>query len=282
MSEETTFQVKQTVSNELSIELLKLTPSKAEILLSKFGSYASYVDDWKDRLYSIVVQDDTQVEAMEKAKEARQYIKKLRIDLEKERKSLKEEALREGQSIDNVARNIRTMLERLEDHLDKQENFTKYRIQEEQRILLEKIRIENELKAKEEAEKEAIARAKAEQERLLEIQQTKEAMEKLQKQNAELQEKLKCSVVIPITDPVTLDGEKDFGYGPAPTAKAVKLLKSTAIASTNPNSCDYVGYPVMIGDKYYLFYAEEYNSKTTLGEALVEVKGETIVTLLDK
>ena len=281
MSDEITFQVKQTVSCELNRELLKLNPSKADILFSKFGSYASYVDEWKDRLYSIVVQDDTQVEAMEKAKEARQYIKKLRIDLEKERKTLKEEALREGQSIDNVARNIRTMLERLEEHLDKQENFTKYRIQEEQRLLLEKIRIENEIKAKEEEEK---ARAKAEEERLLEIQKTKEAMEKLQKQNAELQEKLKRSVEMPVTalKPTTLDGEKDFGYGPLPTLKEVKLLKSTARASDNPSSCDYVGYPVMIGDKFYLFYVTEYDSKITLGEALVEVKGETIVTLLDK
>lgn len=65
----------------------------------------------------------------------------MRIEIEKTRKSLKEQSLRKGQAIDAIARFLTSLISPIEDHLRLQEDFLK--IQEEKNLLRKRKKLKN-------------------------------------------------------------------------------------------------------------------------------------------
>lgn len=86
---------------------------------------------WKDKAMSIVVTSEDQVKDMETAREARLEMKRLRCETEAKRKELKDESLRKGKAIDGMANIIKYLIIPIEEHLQKQEDFVKIKIERE-------------------------------------------------------------------------------------------------------------------------------------------------------
>jgi len=79
----------------------------------------------------IKVTSPKQIDIMERAREVRLSLKRIRNNLEKTRKRLKEESLRKGKAIDGMANIIKYLIVPVEEYLQEQEDFVK--IQEEKK-----------------------------------------------------------------------------------------------------------------------------------------------------
>jgi hypothetical protein len=164
---------------------------------------------------NIAVRDHEDKENAKRAHEARMIVNHTKVDLDKERKILKEDALRWGQAVDREARAITGELEKIESYLKGQEEIViKYqeRLEADRKQKEEEERIEKE-KAMEderialELEKQAIEKAKqliedekrkieAEKQRQIDLEETREkarkdAIEemKIKEQQAEIKRK---------------------------------------------------------------------------------------------
>lgn len=138
-----------------------LESSKAQVILTQFQGYFAIADEWEKKAKMIVVTDGSQKAEMQMARTGRLFLKEKRVAIEKTRKELKEQALREGKAIDGIANVLKALIVPIEEHLDRQEHFVEIREKE----AAEKARIEAEKKAEEERlAKEAAERA--EQERI--------------------------------------------------------------------------------------------------------------------
>ncbi len=214
-----------------------LEETKANVLKEKFLHYFDLASEWEKRAKDIVVTDESQTALMQMAKVGRKELSDKRIAVEKTRKELKEQSLREGKAIDGIANVLKGLIIPIEDHLKKQECFIELKQKaEEERIRLEiekkkleelrekerketeereRIRVENE-KLKAEAERrereiqaerqkqaDILSKQKAEAERReREIQQKaddekKKHQEEINKQKAELQKKLSELITCP-------------------------------------------------------------------------------------
>lgn len=114
---ETTNQLQKIVSES------NLDKSKSEVLLEKFSNYFEIAAEWERKIKDITVTDVSQVAEMKMNREARLFLKNKRIEIESTRKSLKEESLREGQTIDSIAKILKNLIEPLEDVCEKNEKF---------------------------------------------------------------------------------------------------------------------------------------------------------------
>lgn len=150
------------------VESSGLEKSKAQYILENFQDYFTIAADWEKKAQAIVVTKADQKAEMKMAREGRLFLKEKRVALEKARKELKEQSLREGKAIDGIANVLKALIVPIEQYLQNQENYV-----EIQAALVA------EAKAREEAEKAEAARLKAEK---------AEAEEKarLQKENAKL------------------------------------------------------------------------------------------------
>jgi hypothetical protein len=108
--------------------LIEIT--KADYIVSKFKSYTEVAEEWATKAIGIVVTDENQVELINQAKEARLLLKSKRIEVEKIRKSLKEQSLNEGRLIDSVAKSLTSLIEPAEKHLELQEKFVEIKERE--------------------------------------------------------------------------------------------------------------------------------------------------------
>lgn len=152
---------------------LEVVESKS--VIDRFGSYESLAKEWETKAKAIVVTSSEQTIEIAMAREARKKFTNLRIDVEKARKSMKEQSLRKGQAIDAIARFLTSLILPIEEHLRNQEDFVKIQEEkkaEQERIELEK-KIEEERLAKEKAEREEQERIRLENEKL-----KKEAVER--------------------------------------------------------------------------------------------------------
>jgi hypothetical protein len=173
-----------------------LEKTKADFILEKFQDYFKIASEWEIKAKTIIITNDNQVTEMEMARVGRLFLKEKRITIEKTRKELKEQSLREGKAIDGIANVLKGLIEPIESYLDNQENFTKYRLvaEEKEKQRLEQLRIENEIREKEERriklEKEEQAKIKSENEKLkLEaIERERLALIEKQKKEKELAE----------------------------------------------------------------------------------------------
>lgn len=145
-----------------------LEPTKAQFILEKFQDYFNIAAEWEAKAKTIIVKDETQKADMQMARVGRLFLRDKRLAIEKSRKELKEQALREGKAIDGIANVLKALIVPIEEYLDKQERFVEIRAAEkaeQERIAMEK-RIEDERIAKEKAEAEERERIRLENERL--------------------------------------------------------------------------------------------------------------------
>ena len=166
-----------------------LEQTKAQVLLDKFTGYFQIASDWEKKAKVIVVTDAGQKAEMEMARVGRLFLREKRIQIERTRKELKEQSLREGKAIDGIANVLKAVIVPIEEYLGAQEKFVEIKaaaIAEQARIDMEE-KAEKDRLAKEEAERKEQERIRLENERL-----KKEAIAKEKKaevKQKELEEK---------------------------------------------------------------------------------------------
>ncbi len=105
-----------------------LDTNKSKFILDEFQGYFAIASEWEARAKTIVVTSEDQKAEMQLARTGRLFLREKRIAIEKARKALKEQALREGKAIDGIANVLKALIEPVEDYLDKQENFAEYKL----------------------------------------------------------------------------------------------------------------------------------------------------------
>jgi len=117
------------MENQL-VEIVKesgLEQSKSQVLLANFQNYFEIASEWENKAKMLTVTNESQKTEMKMAREGRLFLKEKRIAVEKTRKELKEQSLREGQTIDAIAKILKNLIEPIENHLEKQEKFIEIR-----------------------------------------------------------------------------------------------------------------------------------------------------------
>jgi len=145
-----------------------LETTKAQFILEKFQNYFEVAAAWEKKAKTIVVTNETQIAEMQMARVGRLFLREKRIAVEKSRKELKEQALREGKAIDGIANVLKALIVPTEEYLEQQEKFVEIREAEkakQKRLEVER-RIEEERMAQEKAEAEERERIRIENERL--------------------------------------------------------------------------------------------------------------------
>lgn len=163
-----------------------LEGAKAQVLLDNFSAYFQIACEWETKAKAIVVTDANQVAEMKMARVGRLFLREKRIAIEKTRKSLKEQALREGKAIDGIANILKALIVPIEKHLEKQEKYVEIKEAEEAKRKQEEAdkKAEEERIAKEKAEEEERERMRKENERLKE--EIKEREQKITEQQIEV------------------------------------------------------------------------------------------------
>ena len=158
-----------------------LEKTKAQVLLDNFTDYFQIAAEWETKARAIVVTDPKQKADMAMARVGRLFLREKRIAIEKTRKELKEQALREGKAIDGIANVLKALIVPIEEHLERQEKFIEIKAAEK----AEQERIDAEIKA----EQERISREKAEEAERIRI---REENIRLQKEAEEREKKMKA------------------------------------------------------------------------------------------
>ncbi len=190
-------EVKKEEKNELvavdKLEVLVrdsgLEQTKSQVLLDKFTGYFQIASDWEKKAKAIVVTDAGQKAEMEMARVGRLFLREKRINIEKTRKELKEQSLREGKAIDGIANVLKAVIVPIEEYLGQQEKFVEIKaaeIAEQARIDMEE-KAEKDRLAKEEADRKEQERIRVENEELKKEAEAKEW--KLQKERVKAEAK---------------------------------------------------------------------------------------------
>lgn len=111
------------MNQQLEQHLETLPKTKAEALKVAFVGYLDQISQAQTIVNSLQVTDVSQVEQMKLAKEYKQALAKTRIAVEKKRKELKDESLREGQTIDAVAKVLTNLIVPIEKRADELARF---------------------------------------------------------------------------------------------------------------------------------------------------------------
>lgn len=104
---------------------IEISEDSQKLIISKFAKFDAMAAEWAEKASSLVVTDESQVQEMKDAREARLGLRKVRTDADRLRKELKEESLRYGQAVQAVANHIKAKIEPIEAHLQAQEDFAK-------------------------------------------------------------------------------------------------------------------------------------------------------------
>lgn len=153
-----------------------LEETKAQVILTRFQDYFQIASEWEARAKTIVVTDPSQREQMELARIGRLYLKEKRVAIEKTRKELKEQAIREGKAIDGLANVLKALIVPTEEYLERQEKYVEIKAREEQERLQAELdkKMEEERIVKEKTEAEERVRLNLENERLRKEAQIRE------------------------------------------------------------------------------------------------------------
>jgi hypothetical protein len=117
-----------------------LDDTKVKGLLSSFAEPFEHAQTALEQAKGITVTSEDQTAEMEEARHARLELKDIRVGVEKTRKELKEQSLREGKAIDGMANIIKAMIVPAEEYLEKQEKFAENIAKERQaRITAERL-----------------------------------------------------------------------------------------------------------------------------------------------
>jgi len=109
------------------VETSGLEKTKADYILQKFTDYFKIASEWEVKAKVLAVTSETQVAEMKMAREGRLFLKEKRIDIERARKELKEQSLREGKAIDGIANVLKALIVPIEGYLEEQEKFIELR-----------------------------------------------------------------------------------------------------------------------------------------------------------
>lgn len=177
------------MENQLSIIIKEsgLESSKAKYILENFQNYFEIAAEWENKAKTLIVTKPDQKAEMEMARTGRLFLREKRIAIEKARKELKEQSLREGKAIDGIANVLKALIVPIEEYLDRQERFIE--IEEEKKKEVVRIEVEKKMEedriAKEKAEAEERERIRLENERLKAeaIEREKRAAEERKKQD---------------------------------------------------------------------------------------------------
>jgi len=148
-----------------------LETTKAQFILEKFQNYFEIASDWEEKAKTLIVTNENQQAEMEMARVGRLFLRDKRIAVEKARKELKEQALREGKAIDGIANVLKALIIPIEQYLEQQEKFVEIREA-----------------AKEDAKRKEIER-RMEEERLAEEKAKAEEQERIRLENEQLKAK---------------------------------------------------------------------------------------------
>lgn len=178
--------------NQLAIIVKEsgLEVAKAKYILEKFQDYFGIAEEWEKKAKTLIVTNDTQTAEMQMARTGRLFLKEKRVAIEKARKELKEQALREGKAIDGIANVLKALIVPIEQYLEQQERFVEIRVEkaaEARRLEVEK-RLEEERIAEEKAYAEELEKKRIENERLKKEAEIRER--KFVKERAEQEKKL--------------------------------------------------------------------------------------------
>jgi len=180
------------MKNQLQVMVKEagLAPTKAKYIQEKFNDYFDLADEWTIKARAIKVTNASQTGDMAMAREGRLFLREKRITIEKARKELKEQALREGKAIDGIANVLKSLIVPIEDYLDRQERFVEIQEEEKREVLRLEVekRIEEERIAKEKAYAEELEKKRIENEQLRAeaIEREKKAQTERKKQEAVL------------------------------------------------------------------------------------------------
>jgi hypothetical protein len=100
-----------------------LPNNKVQELLSQFGESFKAANAVIEDSKQINVTNESQLDDMAAARAARLQLKNIRVEVEKTRKDLKEQSLREGKAIDGMANIIKAVIVPIEERLEQQEKF---------------------------------------------------------------------------------------------------------------------------------------------------------------
>lgn len=177
------------MENQLSVIVQEsgLEQTKAQYILDNFESYFAIASEWEKKAKAIVVTDPSQRAEMKMAREARLFLRDKRLDVEKARKALKEQSLREGKAIDGIANVLKALIEPIEQYLDEQEHFVEIKAEEEAARLRaeENARIEAQRLADEKAREDERLRMFAENDRLKAEAEAREKAMQAEREKAE-------------------------------------------------------------------------------------------------
>lgn len=172
---------------EVIIKNSGLEQSKAQIIRDKFSDCFEIASEWDKKAKEIVVTSEDNTTEMALARSGRMLLRQKRIDIEKTRVALKEQALREGKAIDGIANVLKSLIVPIEEYLEKQEKFVELKRQaEEYRIRAEEERrLEQERVEREEAEKKEQEKIRVENIKLKEEAEAKEKAMRLEREEME-------------------------------------------------------------------------------------------------
>jgi hypothetical protein len=111
----------------------QLPPSMLSNIRDGFQSAFEQAEQWREKALAIKVTSLADKEAMKQAREMRLAFKNIRVEAEKKRKALKEDALVMGRAIDGVNNLLLAAIQPLERHLEEQEKFAE-RLAEQARL----------------------------------------------------------------------------------------------------------------------------------------------------
>lgn len=112
----------------------------AKQLLEAFGAPFEEAGAILQNYQEIKVKDESDIAAMEEAKEKRLALKKVRTTVENKRKELKTDIVKAGKAIDSVARFVKEVITPAEEYLKTQEDFVKIK-QENERLKIREERL---------------------------------------------------------------------------------------------------------------------------------------------
>jgi len=110
---------------QIIIKENNLNASDQQAISSGFEGYEATALEWQTKAKLIVVTDVSQTEMISQARVARKFLSDQRLDIERNRKALKEQSLRKGQVIDSIAKYLTSLITPSEEHLELQEKFVK-------------------------------------------------------------------------------------------------------------------------------------------------------------
>jgi DNA repair exonuclease SbcCD ATPase subunit len=145
-----------------------LEKEKELYIADKFKEFYAIAEKWGHDAYSIVTANAEDSMSITMAGAMLKLIKEKRLQIESTRKILKEQSLREGQFIDSTAKQLKLLIEPIEEHLIAQAKFIEIRKKEaeEKAMAIARIKAAEEEKAAAVARAEAEAKMKAENEKL--------------------------------------------------------------------------------------------------------------------